>query len=107
MQIAFNRLVIERNQHLAIKQPEVASSFIKDVVGNPFCPVTFAPEWRTSDVIGFAEAIYSGRAFYNMPIFADALEEAGCDDENMLKNCRSGGPHVRGNWVLDLVLGKS
>ena len=42
-----------------------------------------------------------------LPILADALQDAGCEDADILGHCRSGGPHVRGCWVVDLVLGKS
>ena len=42
-----------------------------------------------------------------MPILADALQDAGCDNADVLDHCRSDGPHVRGCWVVDLVLGKA
>jgi hypothetical protein len=54
-----------------------------------------------------AEAIYEERAFDRMPILADALEEAGCADADVLRHCRDPGPHVRGCWVLDLILDKA
>jgi hypothetical protein len=54
-----------------------------------------------------AQAIYDERAFDRMPILADALEEAGCPDQDFLGHCQSGGEHVRGCWVIDLLLGKS
>jgi hypothetical protein len=79
---------------------------VKDVVGNPFRPVTFDPRWRTSDVVGLAKAIYDDKAFERMPILADALMDAGCEDEVIIAHCRGDGPHVRGCWVVDLVLGK-
>ncbi len=41
-----------------------------------------------------------------MPVLADALEDAGCADADILAHCRGHGPHVRGCWVVDLVLGK-
>jgi hypothetical protein len=41
-----------------------------------------------------------------MPILADALEDAGCDNADILQHCRGAGEHVRGCWVVDLVLGK-
>ena len=50
--------------------------------------------------------VYDERAFDRLPILADALEEAGCDDPEILKHCRGEGPHVRGCWALDLLLGK-
>ena len=51
--------------------------------------------------------IYQERAFERLPILADALEEAGCDDPDILSHLRGPGPHVRGCWALDLVLGKA
>ncbi|HEX3149646.1 MAG TPA: hypothetical protein VHR66_16340 [Gemmataceae bacterium] len=79
---------------------------LRDIFGNPFRPVAFDPRWRTSDSVGVARGIYEDRAFERMPILADALMDAGCDDEQVLSHCRGEGPHVRGCWVVDLVLGK-
>jgi hypothetical protein len=78
-----------------------------DIFGNPFRPVTFNPSWRTADAVGLARSMYEARDFAAMPILADALEDAGCDSADVLAHCRGGGPHVRGCWVVDLVLGKS
>ena len=81
-----------------------------DVVGNPFRPVSLSPSWLAwnDGAIGkMAQAIYDDRAFDRLPILADALEEAGCADREILDHCRSGGEHVRGCWVVDLLLGKS
>ncbi len=72
----------------------------------PFWPVTLDPEWLTSDVLPLARGIYEGRDFDRMPILADALQDAGCDSADILTHCRGNGPHVRGRWVVDLVLGK-
>lgn len=79
---------------------------IRDIFGNPFRPVTFSPDWRTDSVLSLAKQMYDGREFSAMPILADALQDAGCDSEDVLDHCRGGGPHVRGCWVVDLVLGK-
>jgi hypothetical protein len=82
------------------------SDLVRDIFGNPFRPVAFDPRWRTSDVVGLAQAIYDDKAFERMPILADALMDAGCEDEQIIGHCRGKGPHVRGCWVVDLVLGK-
>jgi hypothetical protein len=80
---------------------------LHDIFGPlPFRDVHIAPVWRTSDVLALASGIYAERAFDRMPILADAMEEAGCDDADVLAHCRGAGPHVRGCWVVDLVLGK-
>jgi hypothetical protein len=82
------------------------AAFLRDIFGNPFRPVAFDPRWRTGDAVGLARAIYEDRAFERLPLLADALMDAGCADEQVLGHCRSEGPHVRGCWVVDLVLGK-
>ncbi len=80
--------------------------YIRDVFGNPFRPVVADPAWLTPTTVAIATAIYADRAFDRMPILADALEEAGCVNADVLLHCRGGGPHVRGCWVVDLLLGK-
>ncbi len=77
------------------------------IFGNPFHPVTPDPSWLTPTVVGLATAIYEERAFHNLPILADALEEAGCSDAGVLGHCRGGGEHVRGCWAVDMCLGKA
>jgi hypothetical protein len=79
---------------------------VRCVFGNPFRPSPFEPRWRTADVTGMARGIYEERAFDRLPILADALMDAGCDDAAILGHCRGPGPHVRGCWVVDLVLGE-
>jgi hypothetical protein len=66
----------------------------------------FSPEWRTDTVGALARQMYEACEFSAMPILADALQDAGCDSEDVLSHCRGPGPHVRGCWVVDLVLGK-
>jgi hypothetical protein len=80
---------------------------LRCIFGNPFRPVAVDPSWFTSDVLALAEGIYQEKAFDRMPILADALQDAGCDSDELLNHCRGDGPHVRGCWALDLVLGKS
>jgi len=83
---------------------------LRDIFGNPFRPVTVNPgwlAWNDGTVPRIAQAIYDERAFDRMTILADALEDAGCTDQDILGHCRSGGEHVRGGcWVVDLLLGK-
>jgi hypothetical protein len=83
------------------------AELFRDIFGNPFRPVTVDPEWRTVAVLALATGIYDDRAFDRMPILADALEDAGCDSDDIINHCRGPGPHVRGCWVVDLILGKS
>lgn len=86
----------------ALKQ----SHLLRDIFGNPFRPVALDPSWISSTVKQLAEAIYDERAFDRMPILADAIKDAGCSNQDILQHCRSGGEHVRGCWVVDLLLGK-
>ena len=80
---------------------------LRDIFGNPFRPVAFAQAWRSETAVAMATGIYAERAFDRLPILADALEEAGCDHPDVLSHCRGPGPHARGCWLVDLVLGKS
>ena len=83
-------------------------AFLHDIFGNPFRPVEFDAEWRTPTVTQLAQHIYEARAFTTMPILADALQDAGCDNADVLNHCRDAtATHVRGCWVVDLVLEKS
>jgi hypothetical protein len=75
----------------------------------PFRPVTIDPKWLTwnhGTVPAIARRSYDERAFHDLPILADALEDAGCTDYDILAHCRGDGPHARGCWVVDLLLGK-
>jgi hypothetical protein len=86
------------------------ASMLRDIFGNPFRPVFIDPAWLTwhdSLIVSMAQKMYESRDFADMPVLADALEEAGCTDQDILGYCRSGGEHVCGCWVVDLVLGKS
>jgi hypothetical protein len=82
------------------------ADFARDIFGNPFRQVVFDTKWRTEHTVGIAAKMYDEREFAAMPILADALEEAGCDNHDILIHCREPGVHVRGCWVVDLVLGK-
>jgi hypothetical protein len=84
----------------------IQAGFARCILGNPFRPVTFDPRWRSADTVALARGIYEDRAFDRLLLLADALMDAGCDDEQVIGHCRSEGPHVRGCWVVDSVLGK-
>jgi hypothetical protein len=84
----------------------VLADLARCIFGNPFRPVALDPGWRTEAVVGLAAGVYADRAFDRLPVLADALEDAGCADPGVLGHCRSGGPHARGCWVVDLILGK-
>jgi len=88
------------------REQKVQAALLRDIFGNPFRPVSFDPDWRTSTAVALATQMYDSRDFSAMPILADALQDAGCASSDILDHCRGPGPHVRGCWVVDLVLGK-
>jgi hypothetical protein len=83
------------------------ADLLRDLFGNPFRPASI-PEsvraWNGGTVVKLARAIYDGRRFSEMPVLADALEEAGSTDVDVLAHCRGGGEHVLGCWVVDALL---
>jgi hypothetical protein len=81
-------------------------NLLREIFGNPFQKPRFNKKWRTDTVVTLARQMYEARDFSAMPILADALQDADCQNEDILNHCRGGGPHVRGCWVVDLVLGK-
>jgi hypothetical protein len=86
------------------------AALLRDVLGNPFRPITVDVAWvnfANDTVRHLAKAIYHERAYRDLPILADALEDAGCDNAELLNHCRHPGAHVRGCWALDCLLGKS
>jgi hypothetical protein len=90
-------------------EPAAQAALVRDVLGNPFKkPKPKAkPAWRTDTVMTLARQMYVSEEFSAMPILADALQDAGCDNEDMLSHCRDvTQPHVRGCWVLDLLFDK-
>jgi hypothetical protein len=88
------------------REQAAQADLLRDIFGNPFRPISFDPSWRTSTVHALARQMYESRDFGAMPILADALQDAGCENEDVLNHCRGPGPHVRGCWVVDLLLGK-
>jgi hypothetical protein len=89
----------------AARQGELAD-LLRDVVGNPFRTVAVRPSWLRANggaVEQLARAIDEEGRFEDLPILADALEEAGCTDEQILLHCRKPGIHVRGCWLVDLL----
>jgi hypothetical protein len=87
------------------------AAVLRDIFGPlPFREVVMDPlllTWKAGVVVKLAQAIYNEMAFDRLPVLADALEEGGCDNEDVLAHLRGPGPHARGCWVLDLVLGRS
>ena len=91
-------------------EEQVLCDLIRDVMGNPFHPARIDASWlawNDSTARRIAHGIYEDRAFDRLLILHDALLDAGYDDEAVLSHCRSEGPHVRGCWAIDLIIGKS
>jgi hypothetical protein len=89
-------------KRLANAESLAQSVLIRDIF--PFRPITINPAWLTSTVLALAHQMYDSRDFSAMPILADALQDGGCENAQILEHCRGTGPHVRGCWVVDLCL---
>jgi hypothetical protein len=108
------RVVVAIGQYceigLTANQRTHQAKVLRDCFGNPFRrspplpPAVLA--WSDATVRRMAEGIYDERAFRRLPVLADALIDAGCDNEELLAHCRSGGPHVKGCWAVDMILGR-
>jgi hypothetical protein len=89
------------------------ATLLRDIFGNPFRPVSLAPAWLKPSVRDLAQSAYDNRVLPSglldstrLAVLADALEEAGCDNQDILSHLREPRPHVRGCWAVDLVLAK-
>jgi hypothetical protein len=85
------------------------TAVLRCLAGNLVCPTAMEPrwlDWGGGLVVAMGRAIREGKTFEQLPILADALEEAGCSEQAILDHCRGAGPHVRGCWCLSLILGK-
>jgi hypothetical protein len=85
----------------------LAARLVRDLVPDPFEPPGWNADWVTPTVHAIAAQVYARNEFGAMPILADALQDAGCDDACVLNHCRTEPTHARGCWVLDAVLGKT
>lgn len=86
------------------REAAAQASLLRDLF--PYQPVVLNPAWRKWNggiVVRLARAIYEARRFEDLPVLADALEEAGCTNSAILSHCRKPGSHWRGCWVVDLV----
>ena len=87
------------------QETEFQAALLRDIFGNPFRPVVFSPDWRTDTVLILARQMDESGEFSALPILADALQDAGCDNDELLRHCReTTRTHVRGCWAIDLVL---
>jgi hypothetical protein len=87
----------------------VQAALLRCVFGNPFHSVALDHSWlawNDRTVVKLAQGIYEERAFHRLPILADALEDAGCTDPELLGHLRGPGVHARGCWAVDFLTGK-
>ena len=96
----------ERFQKVCREEHHAQATLARDIFGNPFDMAGVKPCWQSTAATSIARGIYHDRAFERMPVLADALQDAGCENEAILNHCRGSGPHVRGCWVVDQLLGK-
>jgi hypothetical protein len=93
---------------------DAAPALLRDLLGNPFRVVpplwpdvmSWAQSLARGWAMALAQTIYDDRTYADLTVLADALEDAGCDNDALLDHLRSPGPHARGCWALDLILGK-
>lgn len=112
--LASERILVKNQDAMLIRSAWVREmqsqcSLLREIFGNPFRSVTVDERWLMwsgKTVVKLALAIYEERAFERLPILADALEEAGCIDADILNHCRQPEQHVLGCWAVDLLLGK-
>jgi hypothetical protein len=90
----------------SVAERAAQADLLRDIAGTPFRTVKFDARWRTAGILCLASTIYEDRTFDRLSALADALQGVGCDDGDILNHCHSEGMHVRGCWVVDLVLNK-
>jgi hypothetical protein len=107
------RLIIHANlmsepvQAIIRTRSEGHCRLLREVFGDPFQRLAFASVWRSPQALALARAVYEDRSWHELPLLADALEEAGCTEETVLSHLRGPGPHVRGCWPVDLILDRA
>ncbi len=104
---AYGQAAVGSELHAEWAERRTQADLFRDIFG-PFNHNTFPADWRTDTAMSLARGMYASRDFSAMPILADALQDAGCDSDDILNHCRDANqPHVRGCWVVDLLLGKA
>ena len=101
------------DDRLRVAAEKLLARTLREVVGNPFTPPRFEPSWRTDTAVGLARGIFAERAWDRLAALADALLDADCDEEQLLRHLRGTEKgvketpqHVRGCWAVELVLGR-
>ena len=86
--------------------PDPAAAVVRDIFGHPTLP-HFPDAWKSPTVVALAAGVAVDAGFDRLPVLADALEDAGCEDARVLIHCRGSGPHWRGCWVVDELSARS
>jgi hypothetical protein len=84
--------------------PEALAGVVRDLFVYPLGPDPFRDDWLTTTAVALAATIDGRDSFEDLPILGDALQDAGCTDERVLRHCRHESCHFRGCWVLDSLL---
>jgi hypothetical protein len=101
-------LVVLRRRAVEGRLP-MPTALLRCNFGNPFRPVAFDPalrQWNGGAAVALAMELYNSRDFSRAPLLADMLEDAGVSDAQLLDHLRGPGPHARGCFAVDLVLGR-
>jgi hypothetical protein len=97
------------NAEAAAAESRAQCELLRDIIGNPFRPFHIDPcwlRWNNSAVAALVQVISENGQYGDLPYLGDALEDAGCSDDSLLRHCRQTGGHVRGCCVVDLLLGR-
>jgi hypothetical protein len=94
-----------KDESLALELRRQAD-LLRELFGNPFRPAAVAASWLTPVVVGIAQEARDSDDWGALPVLADALEESGCTDVELLAHLRGSAPHCRGCWALDSLLAK-
>jgi hypothetical protein len=99
------------------REQAAVAALLREIFGDPFRPSPPLPTailaWNGGTVRRIAEGIYEARRLpegtldaARLAVLANALLDAGCEDGPLIQHCREPGPHVRGCWPIDLILGQ-
>ena len=109
----FNSVVTDRLLEGALETLRQNGVTDDAIEGDPFVKAFHKPliepswlTWQAGLIPQFARLIYDERRFEEMPVLADALEDAGCSEDDLLSHCRHHPRHTRGCWVLDALLAR-
>jgi hypothetical protein len=106
----YDRTSIEARYAAREEERARQTATVRCVFGHIFHGDSIDPtrlRWHDGLLVSMARQMYDSSDFAGMPVLADALEDAGCTNQDILIHCRRAGEHVRGCWVVDLLLGKS